>query len=99
MRYGIVIPGGEPIEQCEMAQAAEVAGWDGIFVPDGIAVQDFSGKPMALDWFWRKILFRVKELIGANPAAESPFSPRRSNCLSKQLARDPTGSTDWPSFR
>ena len=48
MRYGIVIPGGEPTAQCEMAQAAEAAGWDGVFVPDGIAIQDFSGKPVAL---------------------------------------------------
>jgi len=48
MRYGIVIPGGKPAAQCEMAQAAEAAGWDGVFVPDGIAIQDFSGKPVAL---------------------------------------------------
>jgi len=48
MLYGIVIPGGEPSAQCEMAQAAEAARWDGVFVPDGIAIQDFSGKPVAL---------------------------------------------------
>jgi hypothetical protein len=48
MRYGIVIPGGEPAAQCEMAQAAEAAGWDGVFVADGIAIQDFSGNPVAL---------------------------------------------------
>jgi hypothetical protein len=29
-----------------MAQAAEAAGWDGVFVPDGIALQDFSGNAM-----------------------------------------------------
>jgi len=48
MRYGIIIPSGEPTAQCEMAQAAEAAGWDGVFVPDGIAIQDFSGKPVTL---------------------------------------------------
>ncbi len=48
MQYGIVIPTGEPAAQCEMAQAAEAAGWNGVFVPDGIAIQDFSGKAMAL---------------------------------------------------
>jgi hypothetical protein len=48
MRYGIVIPGGEPTAQCEMAQAAEAAGWDGVFVADGIAIQGFSGEPVAL---------------------------------------------------
>lgn len=31
-----------------MAQAAETAGWDGIFVPDGIAIQGFKGEPMAM---------------------------------------------------
>ena len=48
MQYGIIIPGGEPNAQCEMAQAAEAAGWDGVFVADAIAMQDFSGNPMAL---------------------------------------------------
>src|SRR5690242_12965617 len=48
MRYGIVIPGGEPNAQCEMAQAAEAAGWHGIFVPDGIAIQGFKGEAMPM---------------------------------------------------
>ncbi len=48
MRYGIVIPGGNPAVQCEMAQAAEAARWDALFVPDAIAIQDFSGNAMAL---------------------------------------------------
>jgi len=47
MRYGIIIPGGEPTAQCEMAQAAEAAGWDAIFVPDGIAIQ---GLPFFDPW-------------------------------------------------
>jgi hypothetical protein len=47
MRYGIIIPGGEPSVQCQLAQAAEAAGWDGVFVPDGIAIQDSSGNPMS----------------------------------------------------
>lgn len=31
-----------------MAQAAEEAGWDGVFVADGIAIQGFCGKPVEL---------------------------------------------------
>jgi hypothetical protein len=31
-----------------MAQAAEAAGWNAIFVPDGIAIQGFNGQPMAM---------------------------------------------------
>src|SRR5215470_17642969 len=47
MRYGIIIPGGEPAAQCEMAQAAEAAGWDAVFVPDGMAIQ---GLPFFDPW-------------------------------------------------
>jgi hypothetical protein len=75
MRYGIIIPGGEPNAQCEMAQAAEAAGWDAVFVPDGIAIQDFSGKPMALFDPWVMLAaiavktqrIRIGPLIAAAP--------------------------------
>jgi alkanesulfonate monooxygenase SsuD/methylene tetrahydromethanopterin reductase-like flavin-dependent oxidoreductase (luciferase family) len=32
MRYGVVLPGGTPIEQLDQAVLAERAGWDGVFV-------------------------------------------------------------------
>jgi alkanesulfonate monooxygenase SsuD/methylene tetrahydromethanopterin reductase-like flavin-dependent oxidoreductase (luciferase family) len=32
MRYGVVLPGGTAPQQLELARAAEVAGWDGVFV-------------------------------------------------------------------
>src|SRR5262245_8843597 len=75
MRYGIVIPGGEPAAQCEMAQAAEAARWDGVFVPDGIAIQGFSGTPMALFDPWVMLAaiaaktqrIRIGPLIAAVP--------------------------------
>jgi alkanesulfonate monooxygenase SsuD/methylene tetrahydromethanopterin reductase-like flavin-dependent oxidoreductase (luciferase family) len=40
MRYGVIITGGEPAEQVDLARAAETAGWDGIFTWDGIHVGD-----------------------------------------------------------
>jgi hypothetical protein len=75
MRYGIVIPGGDPASQCELAQAAEEARWDGVFVPDGIAIQDFSGNPMALFDPWVMLAaiaaktqrIRIGPLIAAVP--------------------------------
>ncbi|MBI4471721.1 MAG: LLM class flavin-dependent oxidoreductase [Acidobacteria bacterium] len=38
MRYGIVLMAQDTSTFVEMAQAAEAAGWDGIFLPDGIAI-------------------------------------------------------------
>jgi alkanesulfonate monooxygenase SsuD/methylene tetrahydromethanopterin reductase-like flavin-dependent oxidoreductase (luciferase family) len=40
MRYGVIITGGAPAEQVELARAAEAAGWDGVFTWDGIHVGD-----------------------------------------------------------
>ena len=32
MRYGIILPGGTATQQLAQAEAAEQAGWDGVFV-------------------------------------------------------------------
>lgn len=43
MRQGFVIPGGSPSEQLELAQVAEDAGWDGVFVSEtGYAVDPWA---------------------------------------------------------
>ena len=39
MRYGFVIPGGDARAVAELAREAETAGWDGVFVPDCIAIE------------------------------------------------------------
>ena len=49
MQYGFVIDGGDVRTIAELAQEAEAAGWDGVFIADGIAVQWPGGKPF--DWF------------------------------------------------
>ncbi|WP_211244180.1 LLM class flavin-dependent oxidoreductase [Actinospica robiniae] len=36
MRYGVVLPGGDATEQLELAVLAEKAGWDGVFVWEGV---------------------------------------------------------------
>ncbi|HEY3336176.1 MAG TPA: LLM class flavin-dependent oxidoreductase, partial [Candidatus Limnocylindrales bacterium] len=38
MDYGIVITGGDPRAQAELAADAEAAGWDGVFTYDAIAI-------------------------------------------------------------
>ena len=40
MRYGVIITGGGPREQIELARGAEAAGWDGVFTWDGIHISD-----------------------------------------------------------
>jgi alkanesulfonate monooxygenase SsuD/methylene tetrahydromethanopterin reductase-like flavin-dependent oxidoreductase (luciferase family) len=41
MRYGFVIPGGDARLSAELAAEAEAAGWDGVFGPDGIYIENF----------------------------------------------------------
>ncbi|HEY0602045.1 MAG TPA: LLM class flavin-dependent oxidoreductase [Herpetosiphonaceae bacterium] len=41
MRYGFVIPGGDARLSADLAAEAEAAGWDGVFVPDGIYIENF----------------------------------------------------------
>ena len=40
MKYGYVLPGGKPGENLEHAVAAETAGWDGIFLWEGVYHSD-----------------------------------------------------------
>jgi alkanesulfonate monooxygenase SsuD/methylene tetrahydromethanopterin reductase-like flavin-dependent oxidoreductase (luciferase family) len=40
VKFGFIITGGDAREQVELAQAAEAAGWDGVFTWDGIHVGD-----------------------------------------------------------
>jgi alkanesulfonate monooxygenase SsuD/methylene tetrahydromethanopterin reductase-like flavin-dependent oxidoreductase (luciferase family) len=40
MRYGVIITGGDAMEQVGLAREAEAAGWDGVFTWDGIHVSD-----------------------------------------------------------
>jgi len=40
MQYGIILTGGQLHEQVALAQAAEQAGWDGVFTWDGIHISD-----------------------------------------------------------
>jgi alkanesulfonate monooxygenase SsuD/methylene tetrahydromethanopterin reductase-like flavin-dependent oxidoreductase (luciferase family) len=38
VRYGFIIPGGDPLTVAELAGEAEAAGWDGVFYYDAICV-------------------------------------------------------------
>ena len=45
MRYGFVIPSGTVFDVVSLAQEAEAAGWDGVFIPDCIYI-DAEPDPM-----------------------------------------------------
>jgi alkanesulfonate monooxygenase SsuD/methylene tetrahydromethanopterin reductase-like flavin-dependent oxidoreductase (luciferase family) len=50
MKYGFVIPGGDDIHEIvEFAKEIEKAGWDGVFLPDGISIDVGDMDPMP--WF------------------------------------------------
>jgi hypothetical protein len=49
LRYGFIIPGGEANEIVTMAREAEDAGWDGVFIPDCIAIE--TPQYPAAPWF------------------------------------------------
>lgn len=42
MKYGIIITGGAPRVQAELAELAEGKGWDGVFTWDGVAVHELD---------------------------------------------------------
>lgn len=42
MKYGIIVTGGQPRIQAELAELAEQKGWDGVFTWDGVAVGEMD---------------------------------------------------------
>lgn len=49
MKYGVVIEGGDPMVTSDLTQEAEAAGWDGVFIADGIDIAMPNSPPMP--WF------------------------------------------------
>src|SRR5438046_9272404 len=49
MQYGFTIEGGEANDTSELAQEAEAAGWDGVFIADAIDIGMPNSPPFP--WF------------------------------------------------
>ncbi len=49
MQFGFVIDGGDPLAVSELAQEAESAGWDGVFIADAIDIGMPNSPPF--QWF------------------------------------------------
>src|SRR5215831_16462989 len=57
MKYGIEIPGGEPRTVGDLAHEAELAGWDGVFIADALAI-GVKGQP-DMPWFDTQVALTV----------------------------------------
>src|SRR5215831_5295349 len=57
MKYGIEIPGGEPRTVGDLAHEAELAGWDGVFIADALAI-GVKGQP-DMPWFDTQVALAV----------------------------------------
>jgi alkanesulfonate monooxygenase SsuD/methylene tetrahydromethanopterin reductase-like flavin-dependent oxidoreductase (luciferase family) len=74
MRYGFVIPTGDPQTVADLAREAEAAGWDGVFTWDGIYVGD--SVPVFDPWVVMAGMAMVTERVRIG-AVLSPLSRRR----------------------
>jgi alkanesulfonate monooxygenase SsuD/methylene tetrahydromethanopterin reductase-like flavin-dependent oxidoreductase (luciferase family) len=74
MQYGFIMPGGSVEELIAMAQAAEQAGWDGVFYWDGIYIETVG--PMYDPWAMLAAIAMRTERVRLG-AVLTPLSRRR----------------------
>src|SRR5690242_8828252 len=74
MQYGFIMPGGNVEDLLAMAQAAEQAGWDGVFYWDGIYID--SAGPMYDPWAVLAAIAMRTERVRLG-AVLTPLSRRR----------------------
>jgi alkanesulfonate monooxygenase SsuD/methylene tetrahydromethanopterin reductase-like flavin-dependent oxidoreductase (luciferase family) len=74
VRFGVIITGGQPREQVELAREAEAAGWDGVFTWDGIYLGD--DLPTYDPWTLLGAMAAATERVTLG-AIVSPLSRRR----------------------
>lgn len=86
MQYGFVIPGGDARICAEFAYEAEKAGWDGVFIPDGICIID-NGTPLpGYDpWVVLTAMAMRTERVRIGPMVTAP-SRRRPWKLAREAA-------------
>lgn len=74
MRYGVVIPTGDPRTVADLAREAEAAGWDGVFTWDGIYVGETM--PVYDPWVVMAGMAMVTKRVRIAPI-RTPLSRRR----------------------
>jgi alkanesulfonate monooxygenase SsuD/methylene tetrahydromethanopterin reductase-like flavin-dependent oxidoreductase (luciferase family) len=85
MRYGFIFPGGDARTLAELAHEAEEAGWDGVFVPDCIDIDNGNrALPAGFDpWVTLAALAMRTERVRLG-AIVTPLSRRRPWKLARE---------------
>ncbi len=87
MRYGFIFPGGDPRTLAELSHEAEAAGWDGVFIPDCIAIDtpDHPAMPAYDPWVTLAAMAMRTERVRIG-AIVTPVSRRRPWKLARETA-------------
>ncbi|MDQ6907120.1 MAG: LLM class flavin-dependent oxidoreductase [Chloroflexota bacterium] len=85
MRYGFIFPGGDPRMLAELSHEAEAAGWDGVFIPDCIAIDtpDHPALPAYDPWVTLAAMAMRTERVRIG-AIVTPVSRRRPWKLARE---------------
>lgn len=85
MRYGFVIPAGSARFCAEMADEAEQAGWDGVFIPDCISIKTSEGViPVEDPWITLSVMAMRTNRVILGPMV-TPVSRRRPWKLAREV--------------
>ncbi len=87
MHYGFIFPGGDPRTLAELSHEAEAAGWDGVFVPDCIAIDtpEYPAMPAYDPWVTLAAMAMRTERVRIG-AIVTPVSRRRPWKLARETA-------------
>ncbi|MBI4312446.1 MAG: LLM class flavin-dependent oxidoreductase [Chloroflexi bacterium] len=77
MRYGFVLPGGDPLACAGLAAEAEAAGWDGVFVPDAISIETEAVPPAPFHDPWVTLAAMATRTTSARLGTMITPLPRR----------------------
>ena len=87
MQYGFIFPGGDPRTLAELSHEAEAAGWDGVFVPDCIAIDtpEYPAMPAYDPWVTLAAIAMRTERVRIGTMV-TPISRRRPWKLGRETA-------------
>lgn len=87
MQYGFIFPGGDPRTLAALSYDAEAAGWDGVFIPDSIAIDtpEFPAMPAFDPWVTLAAMAMRTERVRIG-AIITPISRRRPWKLARETA-------------
>jgi alkanesulfonate monooxygenase SsuD/methylene tetrahydromethanopterin reductase-like flavin-dependent oxidoreductase (luciferase family) len=87
LQYGFIFPGGDPRTLAELSHEAEMAGWDGVFVPDCIVIDtpEYPAMPAFDPWVTLAAIAMRTERMRIGTMV-TPISRRRPWKLARETA-------------